>query len=1406
MMDTSNDWQRVQEVFERVVAAPADGRAAVLEQACGGDAALRSEVESLLEHDTRAGEGFLASPVLALRPETRASSGSDGSKAEVELGSRRQSAGGPDVDVPQWAQKLVGRRIGRYTVVRLIGRGGMGCVFEARQEQPARAVALKILQPGFSAPSALARFRLEPEVLGRLQHPNIAQVFEAGVHEDELGIVPYFAMEFIPKAQPLFKYADTHELTTRRRLELFAKVCDAVHHGHQKGVIHRDLKPANILVGADGEPKVIDFGVARASDSDILLTTQCTQLGDLVGTVHYMSPEQCDGDSGAIDTRSDVYSLGVVLYELLTGTAPYDTTGTTVYAAIRAIKDAAPRRPSRINRRLRGDIEVVLLKALEKDRARRYPSVADFGADIRSVIQHEPIRARAPSLLYVLAKYVRRNRWKTAAIAAALIGAIAILGVLVERNRRRQGDILRQDAQRARTQAEVARYGAAMGAAESALQSGDPGMARFILEDSAYKDLQGWEWRHLHQRTDQSQRVVAQFPGQIEYAAIDPAGRCVAASVRGGQGYSTFVYRMDAQFGKPRRISVDKGAVRVALSCDGELLAVAVLDASDGFEVYIYATGTQSFEPLRRWKADGTLTGLAFSPTAPLLATATNDGPWLALWDLSNQSSSEAPPRLCCVKSQENCHAIAFSPDGPYLAAGGDDCIVLLFDVERLQRDASDSLRAVLRGHTSHVYDVAFSADGQWLASASIDGTIRIWNSAACRAQAAKDPTLTAMGPDAEEAVLRGHDQGVEAVAFDPDGRFLVSGGVDRLVHAWEHNRFATLLESGSGSADDAASHWETPVRGEICALRGHESDVIRLVVTPAGEILSASRDGSIRLWYPGTEDVPELRGHSTSVGSVAFVPGGRFLLSSEMGTGVIVWDADRFVPVKARHVRPSELISNITCWEQAGRTMVAAATATYREEGNLAVAARVLLWEADFSGQAPALGPSPRTLPFPYQRPSWDWMLNGRPAGGYFSLCASRDGRRLAACHTHGDVCVWEFSADADQCRVLATLPANVSGVSAVAFLDEHGNSLATACSSPTDPAEQDTAIHVWDVNTGAELPGSPYAQHSGAVNDLAVDGACNMLASASMDKAIGVWRINRSHSETRLDWAGSLKGHAEGVTSLAFNPLPDEHRLASGSLDRTIRVWDVSAMAEVGILHGHAGTVMDLDFDDHGERLASACVGAQGRDNVARIWDASLDTTPEARRERAVYMDAHRHVLNAIRDSGLRLDTAKQRLTDWQPQTDWARQVRAIALEHFDDFATRPVYFMENAWRVVAVAGRSAEEYEQALHWAQVAARNAPEDGRALAIRGAAEYRCGELEAAAQTLKAATELDAEYVPTHAFLAMAQAALGEAGLARAELERARRLVAQLRSDCERAPREARLLEQAQQQIEEQVE
>ncbi len=398
----STAFKRLQQIFEQAAAAPPARRPALLDAACAGDARLRAEVEKLLAHADDVSAEFLA-PV---------------SDAPGRLAATPSPS--PVVEL------AAGTRIGRYTVVRPLAHGGMGVVYEARQERPARPVALKIMRPGMSAPSALARFRLEPEVLARLRHPNIALVYEAGLHEGPPAPSPYFAMELIPDALPLVQYAAERRLPLRDRLRLFLKVCDAVQHGHQKGIIHRDLKPANILVGGDGEPKIIDFGVARATDADIVMTTQCTRVGDLVGTVHYMSPEQCDGDSAAIDTRSDVYSLGVVLFELLTGQPPYESNGSTVYAAVRIIKESSPRQPSRLNRELRGDLDAILLKALEKDPARRYQSAADLARDIERHLAGEPICARPPGLSTRVAHWLVRHPLLVTGAACALILVITV--------------------------------------------------------------------------------------------------------------------------------------------------------------------------------------------------------------------------------------------------------------------------------------------------------------------------------------------------------------------------------------------------------------------------------------------------------------------------------------------------------------------------------------------------------------------------------------------------------------------------------------------------------------------------------------------------------------------------------------------------------------------------------------------------------------------------------------------------------------------------------------------------------------------------------------------------------------------------------------------------------------------
>ncbi|MCK4872814.1 MAG: protein kinase [Phycisphaerales bacterium] len=368
-----------------------------------------------------------------------------------------------------------GAVIGGYAVERLIAHGGMGSVYLAMQHNPRRTVALKVMKAGIASRSALRRFEHESQILARLRHPNIAQVYEAGTHHisqdgAEPG-VPFFAMEYIPGAAAITDYAVSNKLSTRERLELLAKVCDAVHHGHEQGIIHRDLKPGNILVDSTGEPKIIDFGVARATDSDIAVTTLRTDVGQLIGTLQYMSPEQCDADAGSLDARSDVYALGVVMYELLCGRLPYDLKRTALYDAARVIRDQSPIRLSEINRMLRGDVETIVLKALEKDRNRRYLSAADLRDDIRRYLSDQPILARSSSAFYRLRKKAARHRsWVV--LAVVLVSLVALAAV-------RTVWVGQRDFQSARHDALVAQCELDIGLAENCLDSAGSVLTRY---------------------------------------------------------------------------------------------------------------------------------------------------------------------------------------------------------------------------------------------------------------------------------------------------------------------------------------------------------------------------------------------------------------------------------------------------------------------------------------------------------------------------------------------------------------------------------------------------------------------------------------------------------------------------------------------------------------------------------------------------------------------------------------------------------------------------------------------------------------------------------------------------------------------------------------------------------------
>ena len=342
---------------------------------------------------------------------------------------------------PQPLQSNLPPTIGPFSIRRVIGSGGMGIVYEAMQDSPRRKVAIKVMKRGITSSSALRRFQFESQVLARLHHPGIAQVYEAGTWDDGTGGVPFFAMEFIAGAKTLNEFAVDKKLDITQKLELFARVCDAVHHGHQKGIIHRDLKPGNILIDRQGNPKVIDFGVARSTDSDLAVTTQQTDVGALVGTLQYMSPEQCEADPDIIDTRSDVYALGVVLYQMLCGKAPYDLGSIPIFDAAKIVREQPPTRLSVVSPLLRGDLETIVSKAMAKDPEYRYQSALELKQDLERYAKGEPISARPLSLTYQVSLLMRRNKAAVVAtmvIAAVLVAATAVSIVLAVKAHRAQ--------------------------------------------------------------------------------------------------------------------------------------------------------------------------------------------------------------------------------------------------------------------------------------------------------------------------------------------------------------------------------------------------------------------------------------------------------------------------------------------------------------------------------------------------------------------------------------------------------------------------------------------------------------------------------------------------------------------------------------------------------------------------------------------------------------------------------------------------------------------------------------------------------------------------------------------------------------------------------------------------------
>ncbi len=423
---------------------------------------------------------------------------------------------------------------GRYRILRLHGEGGMGTVYEAEQDNPRRTVALKVIRPGLVSAELLNRFSHEAQILGRLQHPGIAQVYEAGRGDDGQ---PFFAMEFIC-GMPLDEYSRSRGLDAAARLELLARVCDAVQHAHDKGVIHRDLKPGNILVDESGQPKVLDFGVAHVTDADLLTTSSRTQTGQLLGTLSYMSPEQLAARPSGLDGRSDVYTLGVILFELLAHRLPYHLDQLPVHEVARVIEQQEPSRLGSIDTLYRGDVEIIVAKALEKDKTRRYASAGDLASDIRRYLRGKRFWPGLPRHSISSASLLggtsgwwpgcqassRRSSWEPS--FRSCLPCVPTRTHAWQTNSPRCDENARIANEREHA-ATYQSYRARIAAAVAALAQHDIVDAARQL-DAAPEPLRDWEWRHLHNRLDDSTSVFPASAGEYQCLVHDPKGIQIA--------------------------------------------------------------------------------------------------------------------------------------------------------------------------------------------------------------------------------------------------------------------------------------------------------------------------------------------------------------------------------------------------------------------------------------------------------------------------------------------------------------------------------------------------------------------------------------------------------------------------------------------------------------------------------------------------------------------------------------------------------------------------------------------------------------------------------------------------------------------------------------------------------------
>ena len=1119
-------------IIRQARARPASERAAFLDGACAGDVALRQRLQTLFaEHEQ---PDTLRAAQANRRDELHESPTLDQGLTEL----------GPPLD------EAVGQTLGRYKLLEKVGEGGCGVVYVAEQTAPVRRrVALKVIKLGMDTKQVVARFEAERQALAMMDHPNIAKVLDAGTTEAGR---PFFVMELV-RGIRITEYCDQNHLTTRERLDLFIKVCQAIQHAHQKGIIHRDIKPSNILVTMhDGVPvpKVIDFGIAKATEGRLTDNTVYTQLHQFIGTPAYMSPEQAEISGLDIDTRSDIYSLGVLLYELLAGSTPFDAQelmASGIDAMRKTIREKEPVRPStrlatlpgealtttakrrsadtsKLLHQLRGDLDWIVMKCLEKDRTRRYETANGLAFDLKRHLNNEPVLARPPSAAYKLHKAIRRNKLAFgagAAVVAALVAGLSLAAIgwretRVERDSALQArageEAQRKAAQRAqesetsiRREVEHDLYAAKMNLAQLAWDQNNIGRLRQLLAETQDSPYRGFEWYYWQPKTHLAGMILRGHLDAVFSVAFSPDGQRI---VTGSIDDTGKVW--EAASGKELLTlkGHSAGIMSVAFSPDGQQVATGSLDGTA--KVWDTASGKELFTLRGRSAAvfvggfnEDPVNSTHFSPDGHRIAAGINDGT-VKVWEAAGGKE------LFTLRGHNGgVNSVAFSPDGQRLVTGSDD------DTARVWEAATGEELLTRKGHSSPVQSVAFSADGGRIATGSLDGTAKVWEAASGK----------------ERLTFKGHSRGVFSAAFSPDGQWIVTGSLDGTAKVWEAASGKELLafkgHSGgilsaafssdgrriiTGSADRTAAVWDVAnglsadkTGGNLLTLQGHGGWIGSAAVSPDGKrIVTGSSDKTAKVWEAASgKDLLTLAGHSGWIVSLTFSPDGKRIVTGSVDKTAKVWEV------------------------ASGREVLT------------------------LTGHSATI----RSVAF---SPDGQWIATGS------------DDKTAKVC-------------EAASGRELLTLMGHSAAISSVAFSPD-GKRIVTGSSDKT--------AKVWEAASGKDL--LTITGHSNGIHsaDFSPDG--NRIVTTSGDKTAKVWEATSGNELL------TLTGHSSYILAAAFSP--DGQRIVTASEDATAKVWEAASGRELLTLMGHSAIIGSVAFSPDGQRIVTG-----SGDGTAKVWEAA-------------------------------------------------------------------------------------------------------------------------------------------------------------------------------------------------------